>query len=75
MPHRIVRVGEIQVSVRTVLGENHHADDTSRAAVPLDGLPQCSLDEVDSIVLLHTLSPVGITVSVDVGRSRATNGI
>lgn len=69
MPHGVVGIREIQVSVRAVLGEDDHTNDTTRATVPLDGLPQGSLDEVDCIILLHALSPVGITVTIDVSRS------
>lgn len=75
MPHCIVGVGEVQVSVRSLLGENNHTDDTTRTTIPLDSLPQSSLDKVDCIILLHTLSPVGITVTVDVSRSGTTNGV
>lgn len=75
MPHSVVGVREIQVSVRSLLSENNHTNDTTGAAIPLDSLSQGSLDEVDSIVLLHALSPVGITVTVDISRSRTTNGV
>lgn len=69
MPHGVVGIREIQVSVRTILSEDDHTNDTTRATVPLDSLPQGSLDEVDCIILLHALLPVGITVTVDVSRS------
>jgi hypothetical protein len=75
MPHSVVGVREVQVSVCSFLGENNHTNNTTGAAIPLDGLPQSSLDEVDRIVLLHALSPVGVTVAVDVSRSGSTNGI
>lgn len=75
MSHSVVGIRQVQVSVCSFLGKDDHTNDTTGASVPLDSLPQSPLDEVDSVILLHTLSPVGITVTVDVSRSRTTDGI
>lgn len=61
--------------VGALLGEDDHADDTTRAAVPLDSLGQRTLHEVDGVGLLHALFPVRITVSVDVRRTGPADGV
>lgn len=55
--------------------EHHHPDDAAGAAVPLDGLPQCALDKLDRLRLLHALPPVRVTVAVDVSRPGAADGV
>ena len=71
----VVLVGQIQVSLCSLPRQHHHANDAARAAVPLDGLGQRSLDKSDALLLIHALAPVGIAVSVNVRRARAADGI
>lgn len=75
VPHLIVLVGQIQVPIGALLGEDDHADNTARAAVPLDGLAQGALDKIDGLVFLHILLPISIAVAVDVGRAGAADRI
>ncbi len=75
MPDRVLLVGKVQVPVGALLCQDHHADDAAGAAVPLDGLPQGALDEVDGLLLLHALLPIRVTVAVDVGRARAADRV
>lgn len=75
VPHLVLRVRQIQMPVGALGRQHHHANDTARAAVPPDGLLQGALDEVDGLGLLHALFPVGVAVSVDVGRARAADGV
>lgn len=71
----VLCIWEIQMSVRTLRRQNHHADHTTRATIPLDCLSQSTLDEADGLFLVHSFLPVGIAVSVDVGRTGSSNGI
>ena len=68
-------VWQVQVSLCSLCCQNHHADDTARATVPFDGLPQGSLDKVYALLLVHALLPVRVTVSVDVCRTGSCDGI
>ena len=68
-------VGQIQVSLSTLGRQDDHANDTTRASVPFDGLPQRPLDERNALFLAHAFLPVGVAVSVDVRRSRACNSV
>lgn len=38
LPHGIVGVWQVKVTVRALLSQDHHTDDATGAAVPLDGL-------------------------------------
>ncbi len=55
--------------------QDHHPNHTPRAAIPLNGLLQRASDKVDAFTFRHTFSPVGVTVAVNVRRSRTTNSI
>jgi hypothetical protein len=63
------------VAVGALPGEDDHADDAAGAAIPLDGLLQGALDEVDGLLLGHALLPVRVAVTVDVRRPRAADGV
>lgn len=71
----VLLVGQVQMSFGTLLGHHHHADDTTRATIPLDGLLQGALDKLDGVLLLHALFPVVVAVAVDVGRSGTADGV
>jgi hypothetical protein len=71
----VILVGEKDLPLWTSLGEHDHADDTTRAAVPLDSLRQGALHKRDSFTLIHSVLPVRVAVSVDVGGSRAADGV
>lgn len=75
MPHLITRVRQVQVSIRTLSRQYHHADHTARAAIPPNSLLQRFLDKVHCLLLLHALSPVGVTVTVDIGGTGTADGI
>ena len=62
----VVLVWEVQVALCAIGRQHHHTDYTTRASVPLDGLSERALDELDALLLCHALLPVGVAVSVDV---------
>lgn len=64
--HLVLAIRQVQVPVRTLGREHHHANDTTRAAVPPDRLLERTLDKVHSLCLLHALLPVIVAVAVDV---------
>lgn len=66
MPDLVIRVGEIQVPVGALGRQHHHANHASRAAIPLDSLPESPLDEGDRLLLVHALLPVRVAEAVDV---------
>lgn len=61
--------------VGAALGQDHHANHTTRAAIPLDCLGQGALDKVDGVVLLHVFAPVGVAVAVYVAGPGACDGV
>ena len=63
------------MSYRAFGCQHHHADDPSRAAVPLDGLLESALDKGDPLLFRHVLLPVRVTVAVYVGRARAADRV
>lgn len=65
----VVGVRQVQVPHSTLFGQHHHTDDTTGAAIPLDGLLQGTAHKVDTLCLRHVLFPVRIGITVDVGRS------
>lgn len=72
---RVALIREVQMPVGALGRQHDHANDAAGATVPLDGLRQRALDKLDGVRLLHSLSPVRVTVSVDVGRTRTANRI
>lgn len=56
-------------------GQNHKPDHAAATAVPLDGLAQGALDELDALGFGHAVFPVGVTVAVDVGAAGASDGV
>lgn len=75
MPYLIARVRQVQVPIRSLGRQYHHAYNTTRAAIPPDGLLQRVLDEVYCLLLLHALLPVCVAVTVDVGGTGAANRV
>lgn len=75
MPHLITRVRQVQVPIRPLGRQHHHANDTARAAIPPDSLLQRILDEVNCLLLLHTLLPVRVAVAIDVGGARTSDRV
>lgn len=71
----VVVVWQVQMSVCAVLGQDNHTNDAAGAAVPSDGLTETHLDEVNCVLLLHVLLPVLLAQTVDVCRSRTSNGV
>ena len=66
-------VRQIKMSHSTILGQDHKANDTARATIPLDRLLQSTPHKVDTFLLCHLFPPVGIGITVDVGRARTTD--
>ena len=62
----VVVIRQVQMPDSTLLGQHNHADNSSGAAIPLDGLGERHLDEVDGLLLLHVLLPVLVGETVDV---------
>lgn len=75
MPDLVVFVWEIQVPIRPLGRQHHHAYHAARAAVPLDGLAQRRLHKLHGIGLLHALLPVRVAEAVDVRRARAADRV
>jgi len=75
MSNRVIRIRQIQVPVRALGRQHHHANDTTRAAIPLDRLLQRLLHKPHSIGLLHALPPVGVAETVDVCRARTADRV
>jgi hypothetical protein len=71
----VVLVWQVQVSLCTSSCKNNHTDHTTRTAVPLDGLRQRTLDELDALLFSHLLPPVCVAVSVDVCRPRTADRV
>ena len=67
-------VWQVEMSHGTGLGQDHQTNDTTGAAVPFDCLLQSVPHEIDALLLRHLFPPVGISISVDVGRPRTTDG-
>lgn len=71
----VVLVWQVQMSLRACGREHYHANHTSRASVPLDGLRKRTLDELDALLFCHVLLPVCITISVDVCGPRTADRV
>lgn len=69
VPHLVLAIRQVQVPVRTLGREDHHANDTTRAAVPPDRLLERALDELHRLRFFHALLPVVIAVTIDICRS------
>lgn len=67
-------VGQIEMSHGALFGEHHKTNDTTGATVPFDCLLQSAPHKVDTLLLRHLLPPVGVGITVDVGRPRTTDG-
>ena len=67
-------IRQIEMSDGAVLGQHHKANDTTRATIPFDCLLQGAPHKVNALLLRHLFPPVGIGITVDVGRSRTTDG-
>ena len=63
------------MSLCTGTCKNNHTDHTTRAAVPLDGLRQRTLDELNALLFSHLLPPVCVAVTVDVCGPRAADRV
>lgn len=61
--------------VRTLRRQDHHANDTAGAAIPPNSLLERPFDEINCLLLLHTLLPICVAVAVNVGRSGSSNRI
>lgn len=59
-------VRQVQMSNGALGRQDHHTDNTTGAAVPLDSLLQGTLHELDSLFLRHVFLPMSVTVTVDV---------
>lgn len=66
-------VREVKMSHGTILGQNHQTNNTTRATIPLDRLLQSTPHKVNTLLFRHLFPPVGIGITVDVGRARTTN--
>lgn len=67
-------VRQIEMSHGAIFGQHYETNDTTGAAVPFDCLLQSVPHEIDALLLRHLFPPVGISISVDVGRPRTTDG-
>jgi hypothetical protein len=68
-------IRQVQMPDCALPRQHDHPDDTARATVPLDGLLQRLLDELDALVLAHVVLPVRIAEAVDVRRSGSADRI
>ena len=66
-------VRQVEVSHGTGLGQDHETNDTTGATVPLNCLLQSTPHEIDAFFLCHLFLPVGIGITVDVGRARTAD--
>jgi hypothetical protein len=60
---------------QTYLCQHNKPNDTTRASIPFDSLSKRTLDKLDALRLRHSRPPIGVAITIDVGRTTSANGI